>query len=98
MAPDNHRALAPHASSARPKRSGAAACAIRAGIISQPWRAPYPSEPNSASGKVPFAMVRMPLPAPWRTANTGAIAGPAISSTAAPAGCAIAAKRADSSG
>ena len=72
MAAVSHSAFAPQASNAHAKPSGAAACATREGADSRPVRRPYPAGPNRASGKVPFAMVSMPFPAPCKTAKPAA--------------------------
>src|SRR5690606_32754201 len=63
---ESSKALAAQRSSATPKRNGASACMMRAGSMSQPWRAPKPRAPKRASGSVAMAIVRMPLPAPCR--------------------------------
>lgn len=59
----------PHVVSGAPKIRGAAACRMRAGAFSQPIRRPYPADPNNASGRVPLAIVRIPFPAPCRSAK-----------------------------
>ena len=60
----------------RPNASGAAACAIRAGAPRCRGDSHNSSGRRSTSGSVPRAMVRMPLPEPWKIANTLAAAPP----------------------
>src|ERR1700731_3974155 len=95
---DSPTAPIPTRSSSKPNRNGDAACSIRAGADSKPLRTPYPPGPNNANGKVPLAIVIMPLPAPCNTANAMIPGVPNATRNAAPIGCSAEASRAEDMG
>ena len=97
-AAETHSDTMPQRSRHRPNSHGASACAMRAGTVSIPCRCPYPEGPKRTSGSVPFAMVRMPFPAPCNSPKTRASGVPSVISSTAPSGCIRLASRADSNG
>src|SRR3984893_6067777 len=94
----NPTAPIPTRSSSKPNRNGAAACSILAGADSKPLRSPYSPGPNNANGKVPLAIVIMPLPAPCNSANAMMPGAPNATRNAAPIGCSAEARRAEEIG
>src|ERR1700731_761078 len=95
---DSPTAPIPTRSSSKPNRNGDAACSIRAGADSKPLRSPYPPGPNNANGKVPLAIVIMPLPAPCNSANAMIPGAPNATRNATPIGCIAEANRAEEIG
>src|SRR3984893_12547516 len=95
---DSPTAPIPTRSSSKPNRNGDAACSIRAGADSKPLRSPYPPAPNNANGKVPLAIVIMPLPAPCNSANAMIPGAPNATRNATPIGCIAEANRAEEIG
>src|SRR3984893_17107150 len=95
---DSPTAPTPTWSRSKTKRTGDDACTTRAGADSKPLRSPYPPGPNNANGKVPLAIVIMPLPAPCNSANAMIPGAPNPTRNAAPIGCSAEASRAEEIG